>query len=375
MRDLLFVQSTTELGGAETVLLNLLAASEPLRRRSTVVTLGFGRGEMPALLRAVGAEVVELEPARLRRPLAVARSIARIAAVARSRGARLLLGNGAHPQVFAAAAARLAGARSAYLVHMIHRVPVWRNPAIDALATASPFAVALANSAASLEAMRQLRPRARHELLHPGVPLTRVELADVRAARAELGARDGEVLFGVFGRLQGWKGQDVFVEAAARVARESPAARFAVVGGSVFGLEPEYVASLADRARALGLGDRIAFTGQRADVPRLMAACDVVCHTTRVPEPFGMVLVEAMAQGRPVLATRGGGPNEIVEDGETGLLLPPGDAGALADAMGRLAAEPLLRKRFGDAGRTRVEARFEAGRSAERLLAIVERLP
>jgi glycosyltransferase involved in cell wall biosynthesis len=281
----------------------------------------------------------------------------------------VLLGNGAHPQVFAAAAARLARARSVYVVHMIHRVPLWANGPIDALAVASPFALAVSNSTATLEAMRRLRPRARHALVHPGVPDTVVDPGDAREARRELGAGDGEVLFGVFGRLQRWKGQDVFVEAAARVAREVPGTRFAVVGGSVFGLEPQFARALALRAGALGLGGRIVFAGQREDVPRLMAACDVVCHTTRVPEPFGMVIAEAMAQARPVVATRGGGPSEIVEEGGTGLLVPPDDAAALANAMRMLGIDSALRDRMGARGRERARERFTSDRAAAGLAA------
>ena len=372
MRDLLFVQSTTEMGGAESVLVNLLSASEELKARSTVATLGFGDRSLSARLRAEGADVVELRGARLRDLPGAVGTIRRLARLARERGARVLLGNGAHPQVFAAAAAWLARAKSVYLVHMIHRVPLCANGAIDALAAASPFTLAISNSKATLEAMRKLRPRARHAVVHPGVPQVAVDPDDARRARRELGAGDGEVLFGVFGRLQRWKGQDVFVEAAARVAREIPAARFAVVGGSVFGLEPEFTRALVARAGALGLGGRIVFAGHRRDVPRLMAACDVVCHTTRVPEPFGIVVIEAMAQARPVVATRGGGPSEIIEEGQTGLLVSPDDAEALADAARTLGCDPALRARMGAQGRERVRERFTSERAAAALVSALD---
>jgi glycosyltransferase involved in cell wall biosynthesis len=131
---------------------------------------------------------------------------------------------------------------------------------------------------------------------------------------------------------------------------------------------------LKRRAAQLGLGDRLYFAGQREDVPRLMAACDVVCHATRVPEPFGMVLIEAMAQSRPVIATRGGGPSEVVEDGATGLLVPPDDAPAMADAMRLLAADPKRRCAMGEAGLQRVKARFSSEAMASRLLQALDTL-
>jgi len=181
-------------------------------------------------------------------------------------------------------------------------------------------------------------------------------------------------LFGVFGRLQHWKGQDVFVEAAAEAARLRPAARFVVVGGSVFGLEPEFAERLRRRAPELGLGGRLVFAGFRNDVPRLMAACDVVCHTTRVAEPFGMVVIEAMDLGRPVIATAGGGPSEVITSDENGILVPPDDTGALAREMVRLADDPGLRSRIGAAAALRVRNDFGTDAGAATLLRYLDAL-
>ena len=199
--------------------------------------------------------------------------------------------------------------------------------------------------------------------------MRQVDAAGAREARAELGVADGQVLFGSFGRLQRWKGQDVFVAAAAEVARARPDARFVVVGGSVFGLEPEYFEHLRQEAARQGLGDRIRFTGFRQDVPRLMAACDVVCHTSRVAEPFGLVIIEAMALGRAVIATRGGGPSEIVASPEDGLLVPPEDVAALAEAMIRLHDSPEKRASLGLGGADRVRKQFTIEGAAADLIA------
>jgi len=130
-----------------------------------------------------------------------------------------------------------------------------------------------------------------------------------------------------------------------------------VVGGSVFGLEPEYFEELKRNAISLGLADRVRFTGFRTDVPRLMAACDVVCHTSRVPEPFGLVVLEAMVLGRPVVATEGGGPSEIIASDADGILVPPEDPGALARAMIALIDDPERRRTLGARGRELVRAR------------------
>jgi hypothetical protein len=150
-RDFLFVQSTTEFGGAERVLVNLFTQSETLRRRSLIVSLGFGDGDLPARLRATGAEVLDLPPARLREPLGVARTIGRLASIIRGRGVRAVIGNGTHPQVVAGWAARLARVRAVFVVHAIYSFPARKNGAGDRLALLAPCDLMLAVSRAGNE--------------------------------------------------------------------------------------------------------------------------------------------------------------------------------------------------------------------------------
>ncbi|MGP4725507.1 glycosyltransferase family 4 protein [Agrobacterium deltaense] len=183
--------------------------------------------------------------------------------------------------------------------------------------------------------------------------------------RAELGLGP-QPLVGLFGRLSEWKGQHVFLDAIA--AMEGVQA--VIVGGALFGQEA-YEARVRKQASRLGLEGRVRFLGFRPDVPELMAAMDVVAHTSIVAEPFGRVVVEAMMCGRPVVATRGGGVTEIIRDGETGLLVPPGDASALASAIGCVLSKPALAERLAQKGREDVSQRFsleETCRSVSALL-------
>src|SRR5215831_11744048 len=99
VRDFLFVQSTTEMGGAESALVNLFASSGDLRRRSLVASLGFGNGDLPGRLRRVGTEVIELPKARLRQPRKLLGTLAALRTIIRDRGIRVVVGNGAHPQI------------------------------------------------------------------------------------------------------------------------------------------------------------------------------------------------------------------------------------------------------------------------------------
>ena len=153
-----------------------------------------------------------------------------------------------------------------------------------------------------------------------------------------------------------------------------PEARFLVVGGALFGLEQQYPADLRRDAERRGLTRALTFTGYRADIGRFFNATDVVVQASIEPEAFGMVLLEAMAAGRPVIATNHGGPREIVVHGETGFLVPPNRADLLAESILTLVQDPSLRLRMGRAGAARFEAQFLASRMAERLQAIYTEL-
>jgi glycosyltransferase involved in cell wall biosynthesis len=176
------------------------------------------------------------------------------------------------------------------------------------------------------------------------------------------------------GRLQRWKGAHVFLRAAAIARRSVPNARFIVVGGSLMGLEPEYHAELRSLVASLDLGPAVRFAGHQASVAPFLAEADIVVHSAIAPEPFGLVILEAMLAARPVVASAEGGPLEIVEPEVTGVLVPPGDAGALAAALVRLFGDRDLRARMGDAGRARAGREFSAPVMARRFEALYAEL-
>jgi glycosyltransferase involved in cell wall biosynthesis len=129
-----------------------------------------------------------------------------------------------------------------------------------------------------------------------------------------------------------------------------------LVGAPLFG-EEAFASALQAQAAKTGVAARAHFLGFRADVPELMRASDAIVHASVYPEPFGRVIVEGMLAGRPVIATRAGGVTEIVDD-ETAVLVPPGDAGALARAIESLAADPVRAARFAARGAARARAEF-----------------
>jgi glycosyltransferase involved in cell wall biosynthesis len=179
--------------------------------------------------------------------------------------------------------------------------------------------------------------------------------------RAEWGVREGEVLIGMAGRVTRWKGQSIFVQAAKLIAEQHAEAKFAAVGG-VFDTEKFYMDRFRKEVRDAGLENKLTINDFRADMPDVFAAFDIFVLPSILPEPFGLVVIEAMASGKPVVATAPGGPSETVVDGETGFLVPPSDPFAMVQALEVLLADPQRRVSMGDAGRRRACEMFSLPR-------------
>ncbi|MBI4229550.1 MAG: glycosyltransferase family 4 protein [Planctomycetes bacterium] len=178
---------------------------------------------------------------------------------------------------------------------------------------------------------------------------------DARAARSALGA-DGAPLLGIVGRLAAEKGHRFLFGAVRRLARDLPGTRLAVVGDGPMRFE------LEASVREAGLDGRVVFAGLRDDVHRILSGLDVFVLASSY-EGQGVVLLEAMAAGVPVVATRVGGVPGVVRDGTDGLLVPYGDEEALAGALRRVWSDRALRERLVESGRERARA-FAAGRIA-----------
>lgn len=162
-----------------------------------------------------------------------------------------------------------------------------------------------------------------------------VATIDVDRLRQQLNL-DDKFVVGHFSRLSPWKGQHVLIEALTHCPEDVIAL---LVGDALFG-EHDYVEQLHHQVQELGLKNRVHFLGFRSDVPELMAACNLIAHTSTAPEPFGRVIVEAMLCGVPVVASAAGGAMELVETGKTGWLVPPGDVDALAAHINQCYTQP-----------------------------------
>ena len=209
-------------------------------------------------------------------------------------------------------------------------------------------------------------------VVHNGVDLD--EYAPERiprgSLRADLGLCDEVTIVGFTGFIMPRKGLDTLIRAAAKVLRGRDDVAFVIVGRVPIGSLVDHRAEYEALSRALGIGGRVIFAGFRDDVRPAVIDFDVLCLPS-YQEPFGRSIVEAMALGRPVVASRVGGIPEIITDGTDGLLVPAGDPDALASAIARLVDDPSLRRELGAAARATVRTRFDVAVLTRRLQALL----
>ena len=327
------------------------------------------RGELAEPLEAVGAEVITRPLAVLRRRHLSAGGIARLAGSARREG----------PELAALAADRGAAlvvcntsvvlARPPDLPRAMHVREIYAGAAGRVASSAWPLLRSRLERTAALicvsEAVaRQFRDRERVHVVNDALPRVTERMPRAQA-RADLGLPDDAFVAALLGRISDWKGQDVLAAALA----EPPLAEIGAIGlvaGDPFPGEEQALAQLDRASRAAG--DRFRVLGFRPDLDRILGAADVVVVPSKRPDPLPNSAIEALAAGVPVVAAAHGGLPEIVRDGQTGVLVPPGDPAALATAMRALADDPAARERMGAAAAADVRERF----SPERMLAGVD---
>lgn len=377
-QTILFLDHATQLSGAERSLLSLATGLDNERFQPVVVQPEAG--PLSAALERAGVEVrfVPMRVSMLRVSRDYARShpllavgkvkdmlgpARRIRRLIRETGAAIVHTNSVKSHFLGALAASFT---SAGLV--IHA----RNILDESLARRWLFRLAdrraarviAISDAVAAPYRERLRDPTKVVTVYNGIDVAQFAEADGSACRAELGLSREAPLIVQVGQIARWKGQDVFLRAAARVSREFADARFAIVGKVLF---PENEAAYEKHLHALvehlGLEERVVFLGQREDIPQVLAAADVVVHAAVQPEPFGRVLAEAMAAGTPVVASACGGIPEIVADGETGVLVPPRDPGAIAEALVALLGDSGRRRAMGQAGRRRAVSLFTVQRT------------
>jgi glycosyltransferase involved in cell wall biosynthesis len=209
----------------------------------------------------------------------------------------------------------------------------------------------ICNSRFTAAALPGLYRGVRAEVVYcPVAPPPRVPSEERARARVELDTSHGATVVVQVSRMEPGKGHSAHLKALSRL-RDLPDWVCWMVGGSQRGAEGAYESGLKSLAGRLGIEGRVRFTGQRADVPRLLAAADIYCQPNVTPDSFGLTFAEALHARLPVVTTAIGGALEIVDD-SCGLLVPSGDERGLAAALRSLLEDPLLRDRLGTKGPT-----------------------
>lgn len=340
--------------------------SVTLRELASIDGVGIRRGRFGPVFTsrrpaAVAAEAVRTVPAT------IATVIRTAWWVRRRRVAVVHCTEKARESLMAYAIARLGGAR--LVVHLHVKVEAWFHPATrwamrraDRLIAISEFVGGTA-VASGYEGSRVA------VVLNGASPRhTGAARADRAATRAELGIVDGVAVVLIVARLNPWKGHRELIDALADVSDSAPPFVLLVVGDAdlVAAADAAELRALATRR---GIADRVRFLGFREDVPALMAAADVFAMPS-FEEPFGLVFVEAMQAGLPVVALDNGGTPEVVEHRRTGLLSAPGDRAALVAHLGEVLASAELRAALGAAGKDRAADRFGAARMSADMAAV-----
>ena len=362
----LFVDSQAELCGTSFALLTMLkhfdrAEVEPIYASATP-----DGGEMPAEVEKLGIPALHVAAGRFRQVVRTSLAVAEFVKLIRGRAIDLVFANTGHTMLFVRPAA-VATRRPC--VWWCHGYVPKEKSGFEPIALAQRMfsgELIFANSEFTARQLAPDFPAQTIRVIRPAVDLEKFRPDPAAGARVrqEEGIPPGQPLVGIFGRLQHWKGQHVFLRAAALLAGRGLPFTAIVAGGTLFDIEPEYARELERLAAAPSLAGRVRFLGNRRNPQDWMNACDVVVHASVEPEPWGLVVAEAMACGRAVIASTAGGPIEMIDHKRTGWLTPPGDEVALASWMEILLANPGLRAELGEAARSHAQAEFDPRRAA-----------
>jgi glycosyltransferase involved in cell wall biosynthesis len=356
---LLFVVPDLMVGGAERHVTTLLPRLDPERFTSSVVCIGEEGGLFTDLVTAgVPARALHLGGT-----LQAARALAALVVIMRDERPDVVVVRGYNAETLGRIAARVAGVEHA--VMWVHNIgdptprSALRRTVDRALTrwTSSYFGVAEAQRRYLVDDLGY--PDDRIRIIYNGVDPASFDVTTDVAPLAEFGWTRGDPVVAIVAELSPIKDHATFLRAARLVVDDMPSAKFLVIGDGACRTELE--ASCAE----LQLESNVHFTGVRRDVGRLLRAVDVFALSSVTVECFSIALLEAMACARPAVCTAVGGIPEMVDDGRTGYLVPPGNPHQLAARLVTLLSRPETARRMGLAGRRRVVAEFSLDRSVD----------
>lgn len=364
-KSIVYVNATAMHGGAEEVLVHIMATAQDIGYQPVLVVPGNGWLVSACQQRGIPCEVVPTIPVTSatthwrQRLLPWMPSALRVARIARKWRAVLVHSNSPRVSYIGGLAARFAGAAAVTHAHDIYGLPFASAPQARLLAALADLFVVPSDAVAQAITSYVPRLRPRIQTLYNGWDLSLY--SDVTAAdvRTLFGLSPSTVVVGNVAAMHPWKGQDVLIEAFGQLRRRRPDVHLVIVGGSHGAVgESAYEASLRQRVADSGLDGAVTFTGWREDVWSLMKGFDVFVHVPTQPDPLPTAVLHAAALKGAIVAASIGGIPEIIEDGEGGMLVPPRDAERLCDVLDALISDPQLRGRLGERAQAHFLRRF-----------------
>ncbi|MBI3921841.1 MAG: glycosyltransferase family 4 protein [Armatimonadetes bacterium] len=361
----LYLNHVSSMGGAEHSLLELLKRV-PRDEVEPVVALPEG-GPLASHLRSISIEIVTASLVRLKLRLGLLRAFKtglrilgarrKLSRFVEAREIDLLHANSVSSHFVAGPVGKSQGRPVVWHVRDLRPIPIARGM----LGQTATRIIAI-SQAVRRSLLDQGFPEDKIVVLYNGVDTARFHPGRSGGTeRGRLNVPSGSFVFGMIAQMVPWKRHDLFLAAASEIAVRYPHARFWIVGDDVFADHPDYVASLRAQSSSPALSGKVSFLGYREDIEAVIAGLEALVLPSDA-EPFGRVLIEAMAMGKPVIATRAGGPPEILEEGHHGYLTNPGDRNELYQAMARMIEEPERSHNMGTAARRHVEDCFSIDR-------------
>ena len=357
----LFVVPALPVGGAERHVTTLLPRMDPARFTPSVICIGEeGYAGDPGLFPTLPAAGIEAVALRLHKRQAV-RALIELVTMMRRTRPDVVVVQGYNAETLGRIAARIAGVK--HTINWVHNASglvqrgTVRRTVDRALTrwTSAYFGVAEAQRPYLVDELGH--PDDKIRIIYNGVDLAKFRTNTDRGVRAEFGFAEDDPVVGIVARLRPEKDHVSFLRAARTVVDELPRARFLLIGDGA--IRPQLEALCTE----LQITPNVHFAGSRHDVPRLLQAIDVFVLSSVTVECFPVALLEAMACARPAVCTAVGGIPEMINDGETGYLVPPKDPQQLAARLVRLLQDPQTARRMGSAARDRLEAEFTLDRS------------
>jgi len=375
--NILILHGSSDLYGASKILLVTVNALAKRKHHVTVVLTE--PGPLAAILQEEGIEVVFIRLGILRRKyksisgmanrvLVLRKAYLSIKKLIREKQADLVYSN--TTAVLAGAyAARSTRTRHIWHVHEIIEQPGWLYRFLGRSLQRYSDTVIAVSQAVKTSWMRFVE-EAKIKVVYNGIDYSPC-LEAVDTLRKELNIAPDTVVIGMIGRVHHWKGQGYFMQIAARLVKKFPQLRFVMIGDAFPGNEYLYKELDAIREKEQ-LDDCLTDLGYRTDTPSLLKGFDILVLPSILPDPFPTVILEAMACGKPVVATSHGGALEMVDEGVTGILIPPNDVATAASLMESLITNKDKRLQLGMAGRAKVLSQYTQEAFEKKILNILE---